>query len=103
VVAESIYAPTGYRIYVAPGGPAPDPTVQQPPLAWPLSTPLADFGTPALPDRGIAGLRQGVALGADAALLGPLLQRATTLTAFTSGGSSFTLSVRPLLPDEIGG
>ena len=25
------------------------------------------------------------------------------ITAFTSGGSSFTLSVRPLLPDELGG
>jgi len=54
-------------------------------------------------DRGIAGLRQGTLLGADAAVVGPILQRATTLTAFTSGGSAFTLSVRPLLPDEIGG
>jgi hypothetical protein len=99
----TIYAPTGYLIFVAPGGPASDPQASQSPVAWPLATPLADFGAPAAVDRGIAGLRQGTVLGADAAVLGPILQRATTLTAFTSGGSSFTLSVRPLLPDELGG
>lgn len=100
---DSTYTPTAYRIYVVPGGPPPDPQASQSPIAWPLATALADFGTPAVPGRGIAGLRQGVVLGADAALLAPVLQRATTLTAFTSGGSSFTLYVRPLLPDEIGG
>ena len=101
--AETPYVPTGYRIYVAPGGPPADPQASQSPVEWPLATPLADFGIPAVPDRGIAGLRQGVALGEDAATLRPVLERATTLTAFASGGSSFTLSVRPLLPDELGG
>jgi hypothetical protein len=101
--AQTPYVPTGYLIFVAPGGPAPDSQASQSPVAWPLATPLVDFGAPAAADRGIAGLRQGTVLGADAAVLGPILQRATTLTAFTSGGSAFTLSVRPLLPDEIGG
>ena len=100
---ETVYSPAGYRVYVAPGGPPADPQASQSPVAWPLSTPLAEFGTPADPDRGIAGLRQGVVLGADAATLGPVLDKATTLTAFTSGGSSYTLYVRPLLPDELGG
>ena len=97
------YVPTAFRIFVAPGAPAADPTVSQPPAAWPLSTPLADLGTPAVPDRGIAGLRQAAVFGADAATLAPVLERATTLTAFTSGGAAYTLYVRPLLPDEIGG
>jgi hypothetical protein len=100
---ETSYLPTGFLVFVAPGGPASDPQASQSPVAWPLGTPLADFGAPAAVDRGIAGLRQGTVLGADAAVVGPILQRATTLTAFTSGGSSFTLSVRPLLPDELGG
>jgi len=100
---ETAYVPTGYLVFVAPGGPASDPQASQSPVAWPLATPLADFGAPAAADRGIAGLRQGTLLGADAAVVGPILQRATTLTAFTSGGSAFTLSVRPLFPDEIGG
>jgi hypothetical protein len=102
-VQASAYSPSGYLIFVAPGGPASDPQASESPVAWPLATPLADFGAPATAGRGIAGLRQGTVLGADAAVLGPILQRATTLTAFTSGGSAFTLSARPLLPDEIGG
>ena len=56
-----------------------------------------------MPDRGIAGLRMGVVAGADAAKVGPLLAAATQLTAFTSAGESYTLFVRPLLPDELGG
>jgi hypothetical protein len=100
---DTRYVPAGYRVYVAPGAPQADPPASQSPVSWPLSTPLAEFGTPAAPDRGIAGLRQGVVLGADAATLGPVLERASMLTAFTSGGSSYTLYVRPLLPDEVGG
>jgi hypothetical protein len=100
---ETRYVPAGYRVYVAPGAPQADPQASQSPVAWPLATPLAEFGTAAVPDRGITGLRQGVVLGADAATLGPVLEQASMLTAFTSGGSSYTLSVRPLLPDEVGG
>jgi hypothetical protein len=99
----STYDPIGYRIFVAPGAPSNDPATPQTPIAWPLATPLAAFGTTAVPDRGIAGLRQGAAVGADAATLKPLLQAATVETAFTSGGKSYTLFVRPLLPDELGG
>jgi hypothetical protein len=100
---DTRYVPAGYRVYVAPGAPQADPQASRSPVAWPLSRPLAEFGSPADPDRGIAGLRQGVVLGADAATLGAVLERATAVTAFTSGGSSYTLSVRPLLPDEAGG
>ena len=96
------YVPTAYRIFVAPGAPAAtDPATAQHPVAWPLTTPLASFGKPAQPDRGIAGLRVGVVTGAEAATLTPVLAAANQLTAFTSGGASFTLYVSPLLPDEL--
>ena len=65
--------------------------------------PLAAFGSPAVPDRGIPGLRMGVVAGADAVTLGAALAQATQLTAFTSGGRAYTLYARPLLPDELGG
>jgi hypothetical protein len=91
----------GYRIFVAPGAPVTQIKVK--PIAWPLATPLDVFGTAAVPDRGIAGLRQGVALGDDAAKLEPLFKTATSATPFTSGGKNYTLFVRPLLPDELGG
>ena len=99
--AGTAYVPTAYRIFVAPGAPvASDPATTQQPVAWPLSTPLASFGKPAVPDRGISGLRVGVVRVADAETLGPVLAAATQVTPFTSGGAEFTLYVTPLLPDE---
>jgi hypothetical protein len=98
----STLEPAGYRVYAAPGAPPADLSVATPTVAWPLATPLASFGTPAPADRGIEGLRQGVALGADAAALAPVLAAATMATGFTSGGTTWTLYVRPLLPDELG-
>jgi hypothetical protein len=100
-VATSHLQPAGYRVFAIPGGPQVDPATPRPPVAWPLATPLATFGAPAIPDRGIAGLRQGVVFGADAATLGPVLNAATSETGFTSGGATWTLAVRVLLPDEI--
>jgi hypothetical protein len=97
----SLYKPSGFRLYVAPGGPPPDASASQAPVTWPLAAPLAAFGTPAVPDRGIAGLRQGVVLGSDAAALAPVLASATAITPFVSGGTSYTLYARPLLPDEV--
>jgi len=55
---QTTLVPTGYLVYVAPGALA-DQTVPQSPVAWPLATPLAAFGVPAVPDRGIVGLRLG--------------------------------------------
>ena len=101
--SETPYTPSGYRIFVGPANPQPDASAGSASVAWPLATPLDAFGTPAVPDRGIAGLRQGVALGPDAETLTPILKSATTETTFTSGGKSYTLYVRPLLPGEAGG
>jgi len=99
---DARYQPEGYRVFAAPGAPQADPALTQKPVAWPLSTGLASFGTPATPDRGVAGLRQGAVVGADAKVLGPVLERATKATGFTSDGGTWTLYVRPLLPDELG-
>jgi hypothetical protein len=99
---ETPYTPCGYRIFVGPPNAQPDPSAGSSAVAWPLATPLDTFGTPAVPDRGITGLRQGVALGADAETLTPIVKRATTETTFTSAGKSYALYVRPLLPDEAG-
>jgi hypothetical protein len=94
-------SPIAYRIFVAPGAPVGDLPTSQPAVAWPLATPLDQFGSPAVPDRGITGLRQGAVFGADAVTLGPVLAAANALTAFSSGGNLYTLYVRPLLPDEV--
>jgi hypothetical protein len=99
-VTLTTYVPTAYRIWVAPGAPAADPSLTEPAIVWPLASPLSAFGTPVVPDQGIAGLRSGVVSGADATTLAPVLAKATAITPFTSGGQSFTLYVRPLMPDE---
>jgi hypothetical protein len=98
--ATSVLVPTAYRMFVAPGAPDGDGSTTAPSVAWPLSVSLDAFGAPAVPDRGIAGLRQGAVFGADATALGPVLAAANQLTAFSSGGKLYTLYVRPLLPDE---
>ena len=95
--------PSGFRVFAAPGAPASDPATARPPVDWPLATPLDQFGAPAQPDRGVAGLRAGAVLGPDAATLAPVLAAATDATAFRSGGALWTLYVRPLLPDELAG
>lgn len=99
--AETAYAPLGYRVFVAPIA-APDPGAPAP-VAWPLAAGLADFGTPAVPDRGVTGLRSGVVLGADAATLGPVLDAAVAGTTFTAGAVTYMAWVRPLLPHELPG
>ncbi len=97
---ETVYSPLGYRVFVAPGAPAGDASST---VAWPLAGDLAAFGSPAVPDLGVAGLRSGVVLGGDAAALAPDLDAATSETSFTSGGAAYTLYARPLLPHELPG
>lgn len=99
---ESVYQPLGYRVFVGPGAPAGDGSSVEP-ISWPLTTPLADFGSPAVPDFGVTGLRSGIILGADVATAAPVFEAASSDTPFTSGGQVYTLYVRALLPDEAGG
>jgi hypothetical protein len=100
-VQTSTFVPVGFRVYVSPGAPQGDGSVTEPVVDWPLATTLDQFGVAAVPDRGIAGLRQGVLLGTDAATVAPLLAKSTSITPFATGGKQYTLYVRVLLPDEV--
>ncbi|HEY7937148.1 MAG TPA: hypothetical protein VID26_08460 [Candidatus Limnocylindrales bacterium] len=94
------YVPLGFQVFAVPGAPAvSDPGVARPPVSWPLATPLATFGK--ADTLGGDGARVGIVSGADATKLGPILESATQITPFTSGGSQWTITVRPLLPDEV--
>jgi len=96
-----LYSPTAYRLIVRdePAGTGATGS-QQPVLAWPLKTPLATFGEPIA--AGMADTRCGTVEGADAATLTPLLEKANTETHWSSGGKTYYLMVRSLLPDESG-
>jgi hypothetical protein len=95
------YAWSSIRILVAKGAPQQaDPALARPPLAWPLSTALATFGKSG---TGVtAELRCGIVSGSDLQALRPLLARATQITGWASGGSVYTLSLLPMLPDDPG-
>jgi len=103
IAAVGAYRATAIRLIVAqaPVAPPSPSALVEPPIAWPLSTPLASFGAELTPASG-SGTRCGVVSGADLALVGPLLDRSNTLTPWTSGGRSWSIVVRPLLPDESG-
>jgi hypothetical protein len=92
------YAPAAYRLYVAPA--AADATGTR--IAWPLATPIAAFGRPAVPDYGVSNLRTGVVTGDAAEALGKAVGSAPPDTLLTSDGV-WSVWARPLFPDELGG
>jgi hypothetical protein len=96
-VAEP-YVPDGYVVYVAPAG-----ATASGAAPWPLKTVPDAFGTPAVPDLGAAGLRSGVVTGADARTLAAGLTGVAAGGAVESGGTAWSVWVRPLFPGEIGG
>ena len=63
---------------------------------WPLAD-LATLGEVHPQAQG----RQAVITGADLETLRPLVQQADTLTFWRSGGSVYSVFLRPLLPDEV--
>ena len=93
-----MYAPTALRIYSGPY--QPDPSLTEPPIAWPLTPGLDLFGDSQQGTPG--GMRCGTVTGDDAATLMPLVEQANQLTPWTSDGSQYGLLFRPLLPDESG-
>ena len=96
----SPYEADAVQLLVSTGAPDDGQGLSQKPIAWPLSTPLADFGT-ALPAL-MQGQRCGVVSGDDLDQLMPLIATANTLTPWTDDGASFGIAVRPLLPAEKG-
>jgi len=96
------YSADRLRLIVSPM-PVTNPSPSQitdPAIAWPLATPLASFGA------GMAGTsngrRCGTVEGTDLALLNHLIDKATEISPWTSGGTSWSMTIRPLLPDEAG-
>ena len=96
---QGAYQPAGLRVFV--GDYQPGQGLTEPPMQWPLSPELADFGQP-LPGGAVQGMRCGAVTGADLDTLLPLVEQANQLTPWTSGGSRYGLLFRPLMPDESG-
>jgi hypothetical protein len=96
---EDFYTFDELRIYVLGQSSPPDPGLEQKPVDWPLAQPLGSFGEPLV--NGPEG-RCGSVSGDDLQTLRPLVENANELTPWRSDGTSYTLVLRPLLPDESG-
>jgi hypothetical protein len=94
-VAEpsAAYEPDALEVFVAPSGDDPGAAA----IEWPLSTPLADFGTPV--DRGEAC---GVVTGSDLTALEQLTSTAAPDAVWKSRQTFWSLTFRPMLPDDRG-
>jgi hypothetical protein len=94
---EARYVPAGYAIVV---GPRPDDQgLAQPALDWPFAAGFDAFGKPFADG---SGFRCGTVVKEDAAVLRPVLEAATQITAFRDpvDGSLHGLTVRPILPGD---
>lgn len=85
------------------------PEPGQPPATWPLDTPLGELGAPlSETESPLAGMaefgeaRCAVFAGDAAAIVVAALDAANAQTAWESGGTSYALFPRPLLPGEEG-
>ncbi len=100
--ADQPYDFTAIRIYSQRATPVGREPEASPRFAeWPLATPLATFGEP-FRAGAEPTMRCGVVRGDDLATLRPALQAADQLTYWQSGGETWSLILRPLLPDETG-
>ncbi len=107
VAPSSTWTPTGLLVFSQPAESTGGTT-----RAWPLSTPLSQFGDEIRSaDNGSGGggglnpgaggaLRCGIVTGSDLATLMPALNGASSDTLWTSDGATWSLTVRPQLPDE---
>jgi hypothetical protein len=73
--------------------------------AWPLATPLDQFGQEIRSDSGgglnsAGALRCGIVTGDDLEMLLTALNAAAPDTVWTSAESTWALTIRPQLPDE---
>ena len=98
--AWSPYRADAIQLLVSAGAPDDGQGLAQQPVAWPLATPLAGFGTSLA--TLMPGQRCGVVTGDDLDKVMPLLESANTLTPWTDDGASFGIALRPLLPGEEG-
>ena len=96
---EEPFTPSALRVYVTDYRDAVEPELEQPEVAWPLEIALDRFGEP---DSNLQEYRCGVVDGADLDALLPEAQAANELTPWSSDGTTYGLTFRPLLPDESG-
>lgn len=89
------YSALAIYIQAVDPGSTPDPSVQPNRLEWPLGD-LSTLGEE-VPQ---GGFRRVVVSGQDLEALRPLLEQATEIVLWKSGGSEYRLMFRPLLPDE---
>jgi hypothetical protein len=102
VAAEAPFAFEAVRVLVTPGEPTTtDAGITPTVVDWPLAEPLASSGYP-LEGIGQPGTRCLVVTGDDLATVRPLFEAANQLTYLRSAGSTWAMSLRPLLPDEAG-
>jgi hypothetical protein len=99
VGGEELFNPAGLRVFVRSGSPPDQTGLKEPAIAWPLGTTLSAFGTPL---NAFPQIRCGTATGEELAHLLPDARRATELTPWRSGSATYSLTFRPLLPDESG-
>jgi hypothetical protein len=90
---------------ISPESPASTPTpastpIPQPPMDWPLATPLAAMGSPFQAPGHIGDTRCAEITGGDAHALIEALDAANALTPWRSDGQTYRVLVRPVLPDE---
>ncbi len=95
---EAQLAPSAMRIYVLKQPVATDQGLKQNPVNWPLSVPLSKFGAPGADPT----TRCGVVEGGDLGRVLAVATQSNTLTPWKSGGRSYGMIFRPLLPDESG-
>ena len=98
------YVPQAVQIVARLGDPSagvePSMLARQP-LVWPLAAPLTAFGQPIPPTSTPLNVaRCGTVAGDDLKLLWPLLQEATGITGFSSGGVTWRVTPTPLLPGQ---
>jgi hypothetical protein len=96
---EGPFAASSVRLFVQPYPGSPDPALKQRPKPWPLDGSLGRLGQP-VPD--LDTYRCVALAGADATTFLAEAAEADQLTPWTSGGERYSISIRPLLPDESG-
>jgi hypothetical protein len=94
---EQPYVPAAMRVFVERAEGPVDPNVPPKIVAWPLED-LATFGEQ-VPALG-AGVRCRVITGAELGTVMPQFRAATQVTRWVSRDTAYTLTLRPLLPDE---
>jgi hypothetical protein len=96
-VDDAPYAPTALRIFASPVGDAGSGQSAPPTIAWPLSADPST-GEPTLVD----GVTCQLASGSDLAAFLAAAATASSDTVWTAAGGRYSLTVRPLYPDETG-